>query len=151
MICRNYVKRKLKKGILSGNYISPILKRNQLFNLKFSVEILNNISQQDSTPERYKRNLMPLTTWVRGAYSKFKHRGFSYGPSARSAQAINEREKTRICNFTVRTEKTMVRKTFIISIRFIMRAGKENSWPFKFSGPYSRIRPRKIGQSERAY
>ena len=46
---------------------------------------------------------------------------------ARSAQAINEREKTRICNFTVRTEKTMVRKTFIISMRFIIRAGKENS------------------------
>ena len=32
-----------------------------------------------------------------------------------------------------------------------MRAGKENSRLFKFSGPHSRIRPRKIDQSQRAY
>ena len=63
--------------------------------------------------------------------------------------AVNQREKSRI--FTVRTEKTMVINTFIISLRFIMRTGKENSGLFKFSGPHSGIRPRKIDQSERAY
>ena len=49
------LKEKLEKGILLGNYILPILQRKQLFNLKFSVEILNNISQQNSTLERYRR------------------------------------------------------------------------------------------------
>ena len=35
----------LKKGILLDNYILPI--RKQLFKMKFSVEILNNIQRQN--------------------------------------------------------------------------------------------------------
>ena len=51
---------------------------------------------------------------------------------ARSARAINEREKN---------EENDVSKIFIISLRLIRRAEKES---FKFSRPYSRVRPAKL-------
>ena len=46
----------LKKGILLDNYILPI--RKQLFKMKFSVEILNNIQRQNVIKEN-KYLLLP--------------------------------------------------------------------------------------------
>ena len=76
--------------------------------------------------------------------TEFEVRTVSYGPSffplIHGTLAINQREKTRIHNLQYRP-RNEVSKIFIISLRLIGRAGKES---FKFSGPYSEIRPAKL-------
>ena len=59
----------------------------------------------------------------------------------RSARAINQREKTRICNLQLRDQENEVSKIFIIPLSLIGHMGKET---FKFSGPYSELRPAKL-------
>ena len=60
---------------------------------------------------------------------------------ARSARAINQREETRMAVTYSTDRENEVSKIFAISLRLIGRTGKK---PFKFSGPYSKIRPEKL-------
>ena len=59
---------------------------------------------------------------------------------ARSARAINRREKTRSVTYSTDRENE-VSKIFIISLRLI---GREENEIFKVSGPYSKVRPAKL-------
>ena len=58
---------------------------------------------------------------------------------ARSARAINQREKTSTVTYIMDRENE-VSKIFVISLRLIGRAGKEQ---LSKSGPYSEITGRK--------
>ena len=75
--------------------------------------------------------------------TEFEVRTVSYGPSfsrllmaqARSARAINRREKTST------DRENEVSKIFIISLRLI---GRTETEIFKVSGPYYKVRPAKL-------
>ena len=72
---------------------------------------------------------IPLTNRVRGPYCKLRTEFFSRSlmAQARSARAINRREKMRIRNLQYTDRENEVRKIFIISLRVIGRAEKKRN------------------------